>query len=87
MSQYSDERLSPPADRHGEFVYPIDSTGLVSPYGDQHGDDMHPIDSSGDVHPAADDHCNDQFQLHKGQAKPGSFKEQQTPQPKQPPVL
>lgn len=84
-----DDQLSPAPDRHGESPYPIDSTGLTVPYGDEHDDGMgnpYPINSSGDVHPAADDHCNEQFQLHRGQAKPGSFKDQQTPQPKQPPV-
>ena len=84
---------TPAADHHGESPYPIDSTDLVSPYGDQHDDghgSPYPQNSSGDVHPAADDHCNDQFVaqfMHKGEAKPGSFKGQQTPQPKQPPVL
>jgi hypothetical protein len=82
-----DDTLSPKPDRHGEFAYPLDSTGLVSPYGDQHGNYVYPINSSGDVHPAADDHTNEQFTLHKGTPKPGSFKEQQTPRPKQPPVL
>ena len=69
---------TPAPDRHGEFAYPLDSTGLVSPYGDQHNDSMgspYPIDSSGDVHPQADDHDNKGFNLHRGQAKPGSFKD------------
>jgi hypothetical protein len=90
MADYYDQQWTPKPDRHGEFSYPIDSTGLVAPYGDQHDDSMgfaYPNDSSGDVHPAADDHCNDQFVIHAGQPKPGSFKEQQTPRPKQPPVL
>lgn len=87
MAFVHDDQLSPAPDRHGEFVYPIDSTGLTVPYGDQHGTNAYPINSSGDVHPAPDNHTNDQFQLHKGQAKPGSFKDQQTPRPKQPPVL
>jgi hypothetical protein len=68
---------TPAADRHGEFVYPIDSTNLVSPYGDQHDDGCstpYPQDSSGDVHPKADSHTNMDFNLHRGQAKPGSFK-------------
>jgi hypothetical protein len=86
MSDYYDETLSPRPDRYGEFAYPIDSTGLVVPYGDQHGDNAYPINSSGDVHPAADDHNNDQFVLHRGEAKPGSFKDQQSPNPKQPVV-
>ena len=83
---YWDEQLTPRPDTHGVTSHPIESTTLVNPYGDQHGDFVYPINSSGDVHPAADDHCNDQFVMHKGQAKPGSFKEQQTPRPKQPPV-
>lgn len=74
MADYSDPRLSPAPDRHGEYVYPLDGTQLVSPYGDQHGSDPYPIDSSGDVHPKADSHDNQGFQLHRGQAKPGSFK-------------
>ena len=90
MSQYYDEQFTPEPDHHGESPYPIDSTMLVSPYGDQHDDgkgNPYPINSSGDVHPAPDDHDNMEFQLHKGQPKPGSFKDQQTPRPKQPPVL
>ena len=86
MSQYSDQQLTPAADRHGEFVYPISGPDALL-YGDQHGVFAYPINSSGDVHPAADNHINDQFVLHVGQPKPGSFKEQQTPRPKQPPVL
>ena len=77
MADYSDPQLSPAPDRHGEFAYPIDSTQLVSPYGDPHDDSMgspYPIDSSGDVHPKAGNHDNQGFQLHRGQAKPGSFK-------------
>jgi len=84
---YYDEQLTPRPDRHGVFQPAGDSTNLVLPYGDQHGAVSYPIDSSGDVHPAPDDHSNDQFVLHKGTPKPGSFKEQQTPRPKQPPVL
>jgi hypothetical protein len=82
-----DDQFSPKPDSHGMSPYPIDSTDLLVPHGDQHGNFVYPINSAGDVHPAPDDHCNDQFQMHKGQAKPGSFKDQQVPQPKQPPVL
>lgn len=90
MSFVHDSLLTPAPDRHGESPYPIDSTGLVLPYGDQHDDGQgnpYPISSSGDVHPAADDHDNHQFNLHKGEPKPGSFKDRYQASPKQPPVL
>ena len=90
MTFVYDETWTPKPDTHGVVSHPIDSTGLVSPFGDQHDDGMgyvYPQDQSGVVHPMTDDHCNDQFVLHRGEAKPGSFKDQQTPRPKQPPVL
>lgn len=72
---YYDEQLNPAPDHHGESPYPIDSSDVVSPYGDQHGMDVYPQNNSGDVHPQADSHTNEGFNLHKGQPKPGSFKD------------
>jgi hypothetical protein len=75
MADYYNDALTPRPDTHGEVAYPLDSTSLLAPYGDQHGDLSYPIDSAGDVHPQADQHTNEGFNLHRGQAKPGSFKD------------
>lgn len=90
MTFVHDEQLSPRPDSHGQSPYPIDSTDLVVPYGDDHTDgkgNPYPIDSSGDVHPGCDNHDNMGFQLHKGQPKPGSFKDMPLPPHVTPKVL
>lgn len=81
MSFTWDDQASPRPDTHGITSFPIDSTNLVLPYGDQHGQFSYPIDSTGMTVLHGDQHENTDFAMNPGTPKPGSFKQQQTPQP------
>lgn len=76
---YYDSELSPRPDRHGDFVYPVDSSNDVLPEAGRHGDNPYPISDADDTQPKADSHNNTNVNLHTGggvfgHAKPGSFK-------------